>query len=210
MGSGLGDGAVDLVKSLKGAGGPDDEAAKVTTGSKLEEVEGVDGAGLDTRDVAEALDEVLAVGLGVENDEGTTALAVAAATELALTGTELLGALDLIQVGASTDGAEESQGAGSLDDSVRANDLGVNDAGNLGDGHDVVTTGHQERGDGRGSQGRAGSIALLALVDLDVPAAPDLGRSEHAARTAHVTESGLTSTVSTRARDTRDTGNSAT
>jgi hypothetical protein len=43
-----------------------------------------------------------------------------------------------------------------------------------------------------------------------VPAAPDLGRSEHAARTAHVTESGLTSTVSTRARDTRDTGNSAT
>lgn len=52
--------------------------------------------------------------------------------------------------------------------------------------------------------------SLLALVDLDVPLAPDLGGSEHATRSAHVTESSLTSTVSTATRDTRNTGDSAT
>jgi hypothetical protein len=43
-----------------------------------------------------------------------------------------------------------------------------------------------------------------------VPLAPDLGRSEHATGTAHVTEGGLTSAVSTTTRDTGDTGDSAT
>lgn len=52
--------------------------------------------------------------------------------------------------------------------------------------------------------------SLLALVDLDVPLAPDLGGSEHATRSAHVTESSLTGTVSTTTRDTRNTGDSAT
>lgn len=52
--------------------------------------------------------------------------------------------------------------------------------------------------------------SLLALVDLDVPLSPDLGRGEHATGSAHVTEGSLTSTVSTTTRDTRDTGNSTT
>lgn len=43
-----------------------------------------------------------------------------------------------------------------------------------------------------------------------MPLAPDLGGGEHAAGTAHVTESGLAGTVSTTAGDTGDTGNSAT
>lgn len=55
-----------------------------------------------------------------------------------------------------------------------------------------------------------GCRLLLALVDLDVPLAPDLGRGEHAAGTAHVTEGSLTGTVSTTTRDTGDTGDSAT
>lgn len=55
-----------------------------------------------------------------------------------------------------------------------------------------------------------GKNSLLALVDLDVPLAPDLGGSEHATRSAHVTKSSLTSTVSTATRDTRNTGDSAT
>lgn len=52
--------------------------------------------------------------------------------------------------------------------------------------------------------------SLLALVDLDVPLAPGLGGSEHATGTAHVTEGGLTGTVSTTTGDTGDTGNSTT
>jgi hypothetical protein len=52
--------------------------------------------------------------------------------------------------------------------------------------------------------------SLLALVDLDVPLAPDLGRGEHATGSAHVTEGSLTGTVSTTTGDTGDTGDSAT
>lgn len=207
---GLGGGAVDVVEGLEGGRGPDDEAAEVAAGGELEEVEGVDGAGLDAGDVAEALDEVLAVGLGVVDDEGAAALAVAAAAELALAGAELLGALDLVEVSAGADGAEQRGGDGGLDGGVGADDLGVDDEGHLGNGHDLVAAGHQQRSDGGGGEGGAGRVALLALVDLDVPLAPDLGGSEHAAGAAHVTEGGLTGTVSTRARDTGDTGDSAT
>lgn len=53
-------------------------------------------------------------------------------------------------------------------------------------------------------------IIPLANVDLLVPLAPDLGRSEHTTRAALVTESSLTSTVSTTTRDTGDTSDSAT
>ena len=55
-----------------------------------------------------------------------------------------------------------------------------------------------------------GNSSLLAKVDLLVPLSPDLGRSEHATRSAHVTESSLSSTVSSSSRDTRNTGNGTT
>lgn len=205
-----GGGAVDLVKSLESGRGPDDESAEVTTRGELEEVEGRDGGGLNTGDVAEALDELLAIDLGVVDNQRTTALAVAAATELTLTGTELLGVLDLLEVSTGADGLEEGEGSGSAGNGAALNESRVDNQGNLGDGHDLVATGEQKRGGGGSSQGRAGGISLLALVDLDVPLAPDLGRGEHATRSAHVTEGGLTSTVSTGTRDTRDTGNGTT
>lgn len=73
-----------------------------------------------------------------------------------------------------------------------------------------MTAGQEEGGDGGGSEGGDGSKPLLTQVDLLVPLSPDLGRGEHASRAAHVTKCGLTSTVSSTSRDTRDTGNSAT
>lgn len=54
------------------------------------------------------------------------------------------------------------------------------------------------------------SIILLVLVELLVPLAPDLGRSEHTTRAALVTEGSLTSTVGTTTRDTRDTSDGTT
>jgi hypothetical protein len=91
-----------------------------------------------------------------------------------------------------------------------------------------VATGEEERGDSGSSQSRSGSETpnslsvirskhseshrdiLLALVYLDVPLAPGLGRSEHATATAHVTESSLAGTVSTTTGDTGNTGNGTT
>lgn len=166
VGGGLGGGAVDVVEGLEGSGGPDDEAAEVTTGGELEQVESSDGRGLNTGDVAESLDELLAVGLRVVDDERTTALAVAAATELTLTGAELLGVLGLLQVGAGTDSLEEGQGGSSAGDGASVEESRVDDEGNLSDGHDLVATGHQERSGSRSSQGRAGSITPETAVSI--------------------------------------------
>ncbi len=206
---GGGGGAVDLVEGLEGGGGPDDEAAEVTTGGELEEVQGENRGGLNTGDVAESLDELLAVDLGVVDNQRTAALAEAAVTQLTLTSTELAGLLDLDEVITSTKGLEEGNGGLGLGES-RAEGLGLDNEGNLGDLGDAVATGEQEGGDGRGSQSRGGSEALLVQVDLHMPLAPDLGGSEHATGTALVTEGSLTSTVGTTTRDTRNTGDSTT
>lgn len=159
---GLGGGAIDLVEGLEGARGPDDETTQVATGGELQQVERVDGVGLDTSNVAEALDEILAVDLRVVDNERSAALAVAAATELALTGAELLGALDLLQVGAGTDGLQEGQSGRGLGVGGTVKGSRVDNEGNLGNGHDLVTAGEEEGGDGGGSQGGGSSEAPVA------------------------------------------------
>ena len=87
----------------------------MTSGSELEEVERVHGAGLDAGDVAEGADQVLAVGLGVVDDQGAAALAVSAATEFAFSCAELAGFLYFDDVGAGADELEEGCGGGGFD-----------------------------------------------------------------------------------------------
>jgi hypothetical protein len=125
--SGGGGAAVDLVKGLEGGGGPDDEATEVATGGELEEVQGEDGRGLNTGNVAKSTDKLLAVNLGVVNDEGTTALAEAAVPQLTLTGAHLLGLLDLDEVGAGTESLEQGNGGLGLGNGGILEGLGLND-----------------------------------------------------------------------------------
>lgn len=205
----LGGGAVDLVQSRESGRGPDDEAAEVTAGGELEEVQGVDGGGLNAGDVAESKDKILAILLGVVNDQRTAALGVAATPHLTLTSTDLAGLLDALDVSTGTDGLEQGNGLGGLGDGRVGESGRGDDERDLGDGRDVVAAGHQEGSGRRSSQSGSSSETLLVQVDLLVPLAPDLGGSEHAAGTAHVTEGSLASTVGTATRDTGDTGDSA-
>jgi hypothetical protein len=221
-----GGGTVDGVKSLEGGGGPDDEATEVTTWGELEEVESVDGASLNTSNVAESKGKLLSVNLWVVDDQWATTLAVAAASQLTLTSTELAGSLDLADLSTGTDGVQETDGSSSAGDGGTSEDLRVDDKRNLWDGGDLVTTGKEESWDGRSSEGRGSSetstivstasnffksdISPLTNGDLLVPLAPDLGWGEHATRTAHVTESSLTSTVSSTTGDTWNTGDGTT
>ena len=154
---GGGGGAVDAVEGLESGGGPDDESAEVTTRSQLEEVQGVDGAGLNTGQVAGTGDELLAVNSGVVDDQGATTLAVAAATKLSLTGAELLGLLGLLDIGGGSDSLQDSQGSAGLGSGTVLESGGVDDEGNLGDGGDLVATGEQQRGDGGGGKSRGSS-----------------------------------------------------
>lgn len=152
-----GGGAVDLVQGLEGGGGPDDEATKVTTRGELEEVEVEDGRGLNAGDVAESADELLAVNLGVVDDEGTAALAVATVPQLTLTGADLLGLLDLDELGASAQSLQEGDGGLGLGDGSTLEGLGVNNQRDLGDVGNAVATSEQKGRDGRGSQSGSGS-----------------------------------------------------
>lgn len=144
QGRGLGGGSVDLVEGREGGGGPDDEAAEVTTGGELEKVEGVDRRSLNAGDVAHSKDELLAILLGVVDDERTTALSVTAAPHLTLTSTKLLGLADPLDVGTSTNLLEESNGSGSLGDGGIGESSRGDDERDLGDGRDVVATSEQE------------------------------------------------------------------
>jgi hypothetical protein len=165
---GGGGGAVDGVEGLEGRRGPDDESAKVTTRGELEEVQGVDVASLTAGQVAETLDKILAISVGVVDDERSTTLAVAAATELALSGTELLGLLSLQNILTSTDGGQDLESSRSLGSSSTLEDSGVDDQGNLGNVGNLVTTGEEKRGDTGSSNGRGSSVSPSFLVSWSV------------------------------------------
>jgi len=197
-------GGEDLVKAAEGGLGEDDEAAKVSSGGELEDVEALNGAKLDTGNVAESLDDTLIL---VVDDERTTSLGVATVAELADTSTDLARVGDLGNVVESVDGLEESDSLLGLGQALG----GVsNNEGDLLELLDTVTAGEDERGDSSGSQSRGGSVSLLVLVGLDEPSAPELGGGEHVTTSDHVTESGLTGSVSTTTADTGDTGDGTT
>lgn len=159
VGRGLGGGTVDLVKGLEGSRGPDDEAAEVTTRGELEEVKSGDGRGLDTSDVAESSDELLAVGLGVVDDKRATSLAVTSATELALTSTELLGVLDLLNIGTSANSLQEAESSSGLGNGSTLEDGRVDNQRNLRDGVDLVATGLEQGNGSGGSESRDDGVS---------------------------------------------------
>ena len=163
---GLGRRAVDVVERGEGVGRPDDEAAEVTAWRELEEVQGVDGAGLDTGDVAECADERLAVCLAVVDDEWATALAVAAATHLTLSCAQLARFLDFDDVWACTDGLEEGGGNGGLDQSGGFEGSAADYEWDLGDGANAVATGKEEGWNAGCSNGGCGCETSGNIISM--------------------------------------------
>lgn len=204
-----GGGSVDGVEGTEGGLGPDDEPSEVAAGGELEEVQGRHGAGLDTGDVAESLDDAARALIGrVEDNERATTLAVTAATELSLSSTGLARGGHLDDVLVSADSLEESDGSTCLGQVVESGR--GDDEGKLGNIRDAVTTGLDEGDGGRSGQGRRGSKAALSLGDLNVPLAPGLGGRKHTTGAALVTEGSLAGTVGSSSGNTRNTGDSTT
>lgn len=200
----LGGGAVEGVEGLKGGAGPDDEATEVTSGGEVEEVQGADGAELNTGDVPEGLGDTLVL---LVNEEGTTPLGEATVPELSLSSPQLLGPLNLLDIAKSVDALEDGNSLLGLGDALNGV---VDDEGDLSNPLDAVSAGHDEGGEGGGSEGRHNGETTLVLVDLPVPLAPGLGGGEHATLAAHVSEGGLSGTVGSSTGDTGNTGDGAT
>ena len=197
---GLSSFSVDLVEGVEGSLGPDAESSHVASRSELEKVQAVDAAKLDTRQVTEG--KLNSVVLGVDDKRSTTH-GVSAVTHLTLTGTDLLGVSGLLDIIEGTDSREDILGGRGL---LGGFDGGVQDKRNFRDFIDNVSTGHDKGRDGRSGQSRGNGVSLLSDVDLLVPLAPGLGRSEHASSTAHVSEGSLSGSGGTSSTDTRDTG----
>ena len=166
---GLGGAAVDGVEGGEGVGRPDDETAKVSTRCELEEVKGVDVAALNTGDVAEGLEELLAVLGGVVDDEGAATLDVATVPQLTLTGAELAGVLDLLDIGGGTDSLEEVDSLGSLLQGTVGEGGAGDDEGNLRDGTNAVATGEDKGSAGRSSNGGNGGETPGRMLVFPVP-----------------------------------------
>lgn len=172
-------GAEDGVESLESRLSPDDEATKVSTRSKLKEVEAVHVSQIYTRDVAESTGDGVIGGLSVD-DEGSKALDVASVARLTSTTTNTARSLDLLDISICLDSLEESDGLLGLGDIQ----IGIgNDEGDLSDLIDLVTASHDEGSRGSSSQSGAGSVSALTLRDLLVPLAVSLGDTEHATST---------------------------
>lgn len=198
-------GSVDGVELLEGTLSPDDETTEVTTRSKTEKVEARDLAELNTRKVAESTSK--RTRLVVDNKRTDTG-GEASVAALSLTSTDVLGLLGALNIIVGVDSLQESNSSLGLLHSGES--IVGNDEGNLRDVVDVVTTGHNQRRKGRSGKSSANSHSLLVKIDSSMPSSPDLGRGEHTTTSAHVTEGGLTGTVGSTSRNTRNTGDGAT
>ena len=97
----------------------------MSTWGELEEVQGENRAGLNTGEVSECANQLLAINLWVIDDQRSTALSVTAATELTLTSTELAGCLDSVDICGCANGLEETESSGCSCNGCTGEDLRV-------------------------------------------------------------------------------------
>jgi len=196
-------GTEDFVELLEGVLSEDDESTQVTAGGELEKIQSGDVASVDTWEVSGRLLD-LAVLVTVDNQR-SLAEGEAGVSHLALASASALGAANAGEVTSAAEVVEALEETGGLL-LVEA----VNNERKLGHVVDLVTASHNEGTASGSSESGGNSVSLLVGVDLSLPLSPDLEGSEHATLTAHVTEGTLAGTVSTGARDSWDSRNSAT
>lgn len=199
----LGGGSEDGIKSGEGGRSVDNESSEVTTRGELEEVKSVDVARVNSGHVSSVLLDVRVV--VVVDDKGTLSHGESGVSHLTLTVSGGLGSTDSLEISTSSDGDERSEhGTGGL------GGVDVGNEGELGDGVDSVSSGEDEGSTSGGSEASSDGVSLLVGVNLSVPLSPGSEGSEHATLSAHVTESGLSSSGGTGSRNSGNTGNGTT
>lgn len=135
----------------------------MSTWCQLQQVQGENITGLNTWEVTERTDKFLSILSSVVDDERSTSLSVTAASELTLTGAELSGSLNLLNIGQSTDSLEETSSSRCASNLGTLENLRVNDERNFSDFGDLVTTGEEESWDTGGSEGRNGCESPMKI-----------------------------------------------
>ena len=196
----VGWGSEDRVEGLESVLGEDDESSEVTSWSELEDIESIHVASVNTWQVSGGL--LHTEGVVSVDEEWTLSHDVSRVSVFSSSLSDLLGLSDLGDIVTSSEVLEGLEdGLGVWKSKV------VNDKWELWDSIDVMTSSHDEWGASGGSEGGGNGMSSLSDVGLCVPFSPDLKWSEHSSLSAHVTESGLTSSGSTRSRDSWDSCN---
>jgi len=193
------------VELLEGGLSPDDEATKVTSRGKEQEIQSRHTSDLNASQVSES---ALGSGSLVSNNDKGTNLDFLGSVPQAGLARVFGGVLAPFDISIGLEFGQESKGIlglGEIFDSISGNYQG-----NFRDGRDVVSAGHDDSGHCGGSQGRRNSVPLLVDVYLTVPPSPGAGGSEHSSTTAHVTEGSLTCTVCATTRHSWNTSHSST
>ena len=99
--------SVDFIQGRKSRRGPDDEASEVPPGCKLQEVEGENGRRLDTGNVPESTDELLAVFIRMVDNQWTPALAVTTTPKFSFPSTQFSRCTNFADVGPCTNSYQE-------------------------------------------------------------------------------------------------------
>jgi len=201
----LGLSSVDRVQLLKSISGPDDESSEVSSWGELKNIESVNIAEFNSWQVSQSLDHGAVI--CVVNNQRSSSLSVSSVSGFSLTVSKGHGLNNLLNIGVSIEGLEESNSLGGFVDSV--NGLVVNNQRNFRNIINVVSSGHNQSGNSRSSNGRNHSVSLLVDVNSSVPSSPGLGWGEHSSLSAHVSKSSLTSSVSSSSRNTGNTSNSS-
>jgi len=179
------EGTEDLIEEAESTLGPDNESAEVATWSKLEQVQPANVDGLNTRKIPECLDDPVVF---VVYDEGATALAIPATSDLSFSSPVFPRVRNLGNIGVGVDRFEESDGIPGLGQGL---DTRGNDKRDFFCSLDSVAAGENQGRKGRSCQGRDDGESALCLVNLDVPLAPSFRGSKHTTTAAHVTKSSL-------------------
>jgi len=195
----------DSVELLEGGLGPDHETSQVTSGGQEQQVQGVHVGNLNTSQISEG--SLGGGSLVSDNDEGTSLDLLGSVPQASLS-RGLLGDLGSLNILIGLELGQEGEGSLGLLEGL--NSVSGDNQGELGDGRDTVSTGHDEGGDSRCSKGRCNGVSLLVDIDLSVPSSPGAGGGEHSSTSAHVTEGSLSGTVCSTTRDTGNTGDGTT
>mmetsp|Transcript_46732 Transcript_46732/g.53903 ORF Transcript_46732/g.53903 Transcript_46732/m.53903 type:complete len:288 (-) Transcript_46732:4-867(-) len=203
FGGNLSVGTENIIQSLNGGFSPDDESTQTTSGSQRSQVHSVDVLDFQTGDISAGVLQLITV--FVVDEERTSSLGVSSVSQFTLTSAELLGVLGSDNIFVGTDSLQDGDEISGLFDMGEV----INNQRQFRDGVNLVSSGHDQSGDGGGSDSRSNSMSLLSHIDSSVPSSPHLSRGEHSSLSAHVTESSLSGSVGSRSRNSGNSGNSS-
>lgn len=182
--------------------GPDAESTDMTTWGELSDVQSVDVAHIDSWNVSEGSSQVVAT--VIDDEKWASSDLMSSVSHFTLTTSKALVDHNSLDISPKSEGLQKGNsflGLRDLADGV------VEDQWNLVHFLNSVTSGHNQWSAGGGSNGGGKSVSSLVKIDLSVPSSPGVQWMGHTSLSAHITEGGLTGSVSTGTGNSWNTGN---